>query len=299
MDALSTVDYHSLFETSIALPYALLALSILSLWIKRHFFIWGGLLLLAIIAAIIKGNIQAIALIPIIALGALYYLFFHFKKQHYRIWFGILAILLSTAFSLHYIPGFKNLEIVHQYKLTTDAIPFSLYLNFDKTLIGLFILGFGFSYVNTKPFTKRTISNTLIITILAVVVLSILAMLFGYTRVELKWDPLFYIWFLNNLIFVCIAEEAFFRGFLQKSFQIAFRNLRFGNIFALVLASLLFGIAHFQGGILYICLATIAGLFYGAAYLKTERIEASIFTHFMGNAIHLIFFTYPALQASS
>ena len=37
------------------------------------------------------------------------------------------------------------------------------------------------------------------------------------------------------------------------------------------------------------------GLGYGWVYLRTERIEASILTHFLLNCIHFVFFTYPAL----
>ncbi len=42
-------------------------------------------------------------------------------------------------------------------------------------------------------------------------------------------------------------------------------------------------------------LATIAGLFYGYAYWKTNRLEASILVHFGLNLIHFVAFSYPAL----
>lgn len=41
--------------------------------------------------------------------------------------------------------------------------------------------------------------------------------------------------------------------------------------------------------------ATVAGLFYGGAFLRTRRIEGAILTHFALNAVHCIAFTYPAL----
>jgi membrane protease YdiL (CAAX protease family) len=46
-----------------------------------------------------------------------------------------------------------------------------------------------------------------------------------------------------------------------------------------------------------VLLATVAGLFYGAAYLRTRRIEGAILTHFALNAVHFLAFTYPALAS--
>ena len=37
---------------------------------------------------------------------------------------------------------------------------------------------------------------------------------------------------------------------------------------------------------------------YGAVYLRTGRIEASILVHFMLNVVHIFFFSYPALDNS-
>jgi membrane protease YdiL (CAAX protease family) len=58
-------------------------------------------------------------------------------------------------------------------------------------------------------------------------------------------------------------------------------------------SSLLFGLAHFGGGFEYIFLAFIAGLFYGAVYLKTNKIESAILLHFFINFAHLLLLSYP------
>ena len=31
-----------------------------------------------------------------------------------------------------------------------------------------------------------------------------------------KWTSFFWLWAVTNLFFTCVAEEAFFRGFLQR-----------------------------------------------------------------------------------
>jgi hypothetical protein len=43
-----------------------------------------------------------------------------------------------------------------------------------------------------------------------------------------------------------------------------------------------------------IVLATIAGVGYGWIFWRTNRIEASILTHFLVNTTHILCFTYPA-----
>ena len=68
---------------------------------------------------------------------------------------------------------------------------------------------------------------------------------------------------------------------------------KFGALWGVAIAALLFGIAHAKGGPLLIVLASIAGVGYGYAYLSSKRIEAAILTHFALNALHFVAFTYP------
>src|SRR5437868_3760189 len=102
-------------------------------------------------------------------------------------------------------------------------------------------------------------------------------------------------WAITNLLFVCMAEEAFFRGFIQKNLALMMKKIRYGDYLALLIASFLFGLAHYAGGTKYAILATVAGMGYGWVYLTAKRIEGSILTHFGLNLTHFLFFTYPAL----
>jgi uncharacterized protein len=115
---------------------------------------------------------------------------------------------------------------------------------------------------------------------------------------DFKVTTLFFIWALANLFLTCIAEEAFFRGFVQKQLEEGLKEFQFGAVIGLLLASLLFGLAHYAGGINYIILATVAGIGYGLVYQQSKSIEASIVTHFLLNAVHFIFFTYPVLATA-
>lgn len=289
-------DYTALWQKAAFLPYLFLALSTLSLWIKRHFFIWGALLLLGIISGFVTGRIEPLALVTIITLGYGYFLCFKTNNRFFQIQFGIISFVFSIAVFYHLMPGFHNLELVHQWQLTPDAIPFSLFLNFDKPLVGLFVLAFGWQFVNKRSVSKTLLRDALIIFILALITLTVFCLMLQFVRFEPKWNDFFYVWALDNLIFTCVSEEVLFRGLIQNSLSQWLKKLRGGPIIALCIASFLFGLAHYRGGILYIILSSIAGLFYGASYLRSQRIESSILTHFGVNLFHIVFLTYPALQ---
>ncbi|HET9181853.1 MAG TPA: CPBP family intramembrane glutamic endopeptidase [Candidatus Angelobacter sp.] len=81
-----------------------------------------------------------------------------------------------------------------------------------------------------------------------------------------------------TFIFVALPEELFFRGLVQNLLE---RHM--GRLRALMLASILFGLSHFNKGAVfnwrYVFLAAIAGIFYGRAWLAQRRLFASSVTH--------------------
>jgi membrane protease YdiL (CAAX protease family) len=84
---------------------------------------------------------------------------------------------------------------------------------------------------------------------------------------------------LSTFFFVAVPEELFFRGILQNLLR-----ARFGARPALLMTSVLFGLSHFNklGSSFnwrYVCLASIAGFFYGRAWQDRGRILTSALTH--------------------
>ena len=93
-----------------------------------------------------------------------------------------------------------------------------------------------------------------------------------------------------------IAEEALFRGVIQRQLQgPESSGMSSQSVGGLILAAVIFGAAHYAGGRWSVVLATIAGLGYGWVFWRTDRIEASILTHFLVNTAHILGFSYPAL----
>ncbi|MGC1646784.1 MAG: CPBP family intramembrane glutamic endopeptidase [Candidatus Sulfotelmatobacter sp.] len=92
-----------------------------------------------------------------------------------------------------------------------------------------------------------------------------------FGKAILSWAGIF--------VFVAVLEELFFRAWVQNLLE-----RRVGRNAALVIASVLFGLSHFnkrsaQFNWRYVLLATIAGIFYGRAWRENRRVPASAITH--------------------
>jgi hypothetical protein len=129
-----------------------------------------------------------------------------------------------------------------------------------------------------------------------IAVLMACALWVGQVRIDIKWPEIFPIWAWSNLLFTCTAEETLFRGVIQRRLQgeLLPEQASGRAIAGLAIASLVFGLAHYAGGVWSVVLATIAGVGYGWIFWRTNRIEASILAHFLVNTAHILCFTYPA-----
>lgn len=285
------------------LTYVFLYITVIFLWVPKfkEMSLWKLVLALSIIFGLFSRRIELIALIYILALGVVTNYLGNQKKLTVKCILPSVALFLLGGlcmFGMHLVPGFQNLQVLDKAKISADGIPFSLYLNIDKTIVGVFILGFLHQLITTKDAWVKMLKTTLPWALLLIIIIMILSCVIQFVRLDPKIPESLLMWSFTNLLYVCVAEEGFFRGFIQKYLCVAFQNIRHGNLLAIIIASILFGLAHFTGGSLYVMLAIIAGMGYGLIYLRTNRIEASIIAHFLLNSIHFVFFTYPALASS-
>jgi len=209
----------------------------------------------------------------------------------------VLAALLALALSLHLLPGFHPAWLCRDIRLTPDAAPFALALSFDKAAAGLLLLA-AFS-VRAMSWRQLALQGTTIaVGALATATVSIgVALAAGYVRFEPKWVDAAPAFLVANLLFTCVAEEAFFRGLIQERLMRLAETRRqpAWNWVAIALSTVLFGLAHAGGGTVYLAAATVAGLGYSLVYARTRTIEGAILVHFAVNAAHFLGFTYPRL----
>ncbi len=111
------------------------------------------------------------------------------------------------------------------------------------------------------------------------------------------WNPRpttaqsFCVSYLEIFLFVALLEELFFRGFLQTLISNSLQSPRWAQ----VLVSCLFGLFHILHAPFpnwrYVLLATVAGWFYGAAFIKSGNLTGSALTHAMVDTVWRSFFT--------
>ena len=277
------------------LPFVLLLLTVLSLWLPTKSSVqpWKPLFFITLISGIYTGAASIIAAISIVILYGLISIYAKASRS-FKLLLWLLVFALAFTLELHLIPGFHNLLILDKVKITADAMPYTLYLNFDKTIAGLLIIGLTLPRVNSLANLTFMLKQVFVRLPLVLLIILILSYAFGYVRFEPKLAPQLWLWMISNLLFTCIAEEGLFRGFFQE--YLSSFKYKYTEYFAIVIPAVFFGAIHFPGGIKYVILATVAGSLYGWIYKVTRHIEASMLAHFMLNLTHILFFTYPALM---
>ena len=281
--------------------FGALALAVVSLWLPapplrgQRDWAWCAGLLLACAAGKATGVLDASGLAATffyvaLALGAR-----ASERAWIRIPLFVLTGLCAFGFALHRFPGFHNPVLAEGVVVSPGAAPFTLHANFDTAVAGIVLMGVFCAPIRERgawlPMLRRTVP------VLAVTLAVVLGAgcVFGYVRPDIKWTPLAP-WFLAiNLLFTCVTEEAFFRGFILGGLARRMARWRYGSALAVAVSTLLLGLAHARGGAALVVLAALAGLGYAAAYLRSGRIEGAILTHFALNAVHFVAFTYPAL----
>ncbi len=283
----------------IPLACVLLALAVLALWWpgRAGGKLWTGLTLAALGAAWAGGAIdwRAVSVagvwFGVVALWA--------RDERGPFWrravVAGVVLVVAAGLMTHAWPGFANPRVIDAVRFTPDAVPFSLYVNFDKTLIALALLGLAPPRAGTAAEWRAIGGAVLRAAPLVLAVVLAGSFVLGYVRWAPKMPAEAPLWLAVNLLFTCTAEEALFRGFVQGGLRRAWSGWRGGNWAALAVGGVLFGVAHAAGGWRYVLLATVAGAGYGWVYERTQRVEASVLLHWALNATHFFLFTYPAL----
>jgi len=271
------------------------------LWLPLIFSIGAGLarknaislvvLGVTLLIAFALGRIDLIALIStfVILIFSYYLSSLLTAKQPKPINYVGLGIVVAWCVMLfmHLIPGFNNFQVLDNVKAGPESLPFSMYLNLDYPLTFFALL---LAYPILLGDKKKWQLKPLLITLPLLFSLLPIAAYVGAIKTEFGLPSWWWLFVLNNLLLICVAEEALFRGFIQQSL-----SRRFDWRIGLAVASILFGLAHYSGGTLLVIFATLAGLGYGLVFHFTNRLWCAVLAHFLFNFVHLIFFTYPVL----
>lgn len=274
------------------------AMSFLSLWVRKTAWLWASFLLIAYFLAFQAKIATSLSLVPVlILLCCHYFLSKQINKGARYLLFGT-ALLISLGLAFHFFPGFHNWNIASNLHISPGAHPYNLWLNFDKPFIGIFVLACSIPLITLGSQFWKMLKVAIPLSIAGILIMMAISLHFGMV----KWDPkiplISMIWLIDNLIFVSIPEEAFFRGFIQRELYDWFGKTTTAAIASIFVTSLCFTLLHliWVADLAFLGLVFIASIIYGSIYQITNSIEASILCHFGLNATHFFLFTYPALQ---
>lgn len=156
-------------------------------------------------------------------------------------------ILLFTVGLIILTPLLQNLMFIQEYLLNqlAEAMPI---VNSLKEMLE------EFTKLVEKTYAKMLSSNSLLETSFIVLVVAV--------------TP-------------AVCEEIFFRGYLQKSFE-----LRTGKFFGALITAIFFGLYHFNPvGLIGL---TILGLYFGYVTYKSNSIIIAVVLHFINNFIAIV-----------
>ncbi|MEG5266438.1 CPBP family intramembrane glutamic endopeptidase [Pseudomonas sp. JDS28PS106] len=205
-----------------------------------------------------------------------------------------LFLITGLGLAAHLLPGFHNAKVIDGARFTADAAPFSMRLNLDKPLLGLWIL-LACPWLLPGVSWQRCLAVTAVALVATATLCMGLAVLLDIVRWAPKWPEQGLLWAANNLLLVSLTEELLFRAYLQGLFERWCKPLAWGPVLAVAASASLFGLAHVGGGWHMVLLAGIAGIGYGIAF-RLGGLGASVLCHFGLNLLHFGLFTYPMLE---
>ncbi|MBI3383596.1 MAG: CPBP family intramembrane metalloprotease [Aquabacterium sp.] len=253
---------------------------------------WCLLLVAAVLAGLIGGVLSWPALLPLAGFMCLGWLTQEWARSRWPVVvFGAMALALA----LHAFPWFQRVPVFEAVQLSAGAPSFALFASVDKALAGLGLLVWVCRRCSSLSEVITMLRATVPVLLLTVVAVLGLGVMSHAVHWDPKWPAQAPAFLAVNLLFTCVAEEAFFRGLLQARLTQALGASPLACWLPALVSAGLFGAVHLGGGWPLAVLAGVAGLGYAVAYARTRRIESAILTHVAVNATHFLLFTYPAL----
>ncbi|WP_010299301.1 CPBP family intramembrane glutamic endopeptidase [Candidatus Odyssella thessalonicensis] len=236
------------------------------------------------------------AVLTITSIAALATLYYHLLEGLPKLIVGILLSILCFWCYVHWMPGFGNYIIADHIHLSPRSSACTIYVNMDKACIALILLLF-IGGLN-QSMQQWLITFKFIPLSLGIICLILIGSAYAanYIAFDPKLPTLLWWWIPLNLLFVCVAEEVFYRGFIQTELAEAFKSFSGGAYLAILISAVIFGAAHYTGGFAFMLLSTLAGIGYGYIFFKSQHLETAIVVHFLVNLIHLVLFSYPSLN---
>lgn len=287
--------------TPVAVTFVALAAAMLALWAPRVWFspharsLWVLPFGVALLAAQAAGVVATPGLIAFFVLITATRFGYHAPDGALRGFALAVMLALTAGLLLHVVPGFDNPRLLDGVRLAADSEPYTKYLNFDKGVLGLFLLGLYAPERMLRRLPRGAVAAAAWRFAVVAAVVMALTVAAGYARFDPKLPSWWPLWLGSMFFFTALPEEAVFRHVVQGGLQQWLGPSQQSRWTAMAAAAALFGLAHLGGGWIYVGLATVAGLGYGLIYAIAGSVVAAAVAHTALNLLHLLGFSYPAL----
>jgi hypothetical protein len=170
------------------LTYVFLLMTVVICWTSSFLV---GLIALALSSTVglFLHRIQSIGLIWILLAGVSIWIASNPSNPTFSRWLRWMGmgtfLFMAIALSHHMLPGFNNLLVFDTVQFSADSAPFTMYLNFDKTVVGIFIYLF---LLKKRESSWQTKDSLITIRTFAVLLAFMLLLALGthYVRIDPK-----------------------------------------------------------------------------------------------------------------
>jgi uncharacterized protein len=282
--------------------FAMLAVAMLALWAPRFVRArtsaswWIAPFAMSLAVAVAAGVVDTRGLLALVALIAACRVGEHASDGALRGFALAVVLAVSAGLLAHAAPGFANPIVLDGIRLSADSQPYTKYLNFDKGVLGLLLLG-----LHAPSRTRRVApagsgaATWWAFAIVAAMVMG-LTLATGYARWDPKLPPWWPLWLGSMVFLTALPEEALFRHVVQGGLHGWLGDTSRMRVTATLSSGAIFGLAHAAGGWTYVGLSTVAGIGYALVYARTGSILAAVAAHTGLNLLHFVLFSYPAID---
>ncbi len=254
-----------------------------------------GIAALALILLLIFGFINFIGLAALIGFTALTFIISNgISNKVIRVISAVIWVFAALALIIHAVPGINNYLVYPETELKPNSLAIPLYWNIDKLFVGWAICTFLTPLWQRSTPHSLSIIKVIFLGLATIATTILVAYLYGVIQLQLIFMPFLLITMFLNITITSFTEEALFRGVIQKQF-IKWTPSQFSPYWAIVLTSLLFGLAHLPFSMGFAIAAVFAGLGYGLIYFWGGRLCYAVLLHGVLNVCHMIGFSYPLL----
>lgn len=204
-----------------------------------------------------------------------------------------IALLSGVVMAIYRPDGFSYPQLFAVDSLYPGGKPYTQFINLGKLLGGIAVAMWLLLPRLKEDMSALCITKNWAGIAAGVVAVMLPAMLILELNLAPKPGVYIALFLVSNLLLTCFSEEVFYRLLVQQPATAQIQKKYYGAVFGVTCATAFFMLTHFTLNAELALVMGIAGFAYAMVFCLTNSVLASILTHFLVNAIHFAFLSYP------